>query len=49
MLFGISILQAVAFRDVNPVAPKHLLVIPRKMLMKVADATEDDIPVSKLK
>lgn len=31
-----------AFRDVNPAAPTHVLVIPRKPLAKVTDATEED-------
>lgn len=31
-----------AFRDVNPVAPTHILVIPRKPIPKISDATEED-------
>ncbi len=31
-----------AFRDVNPAAPTHVLVIPRKPIAKVTDATEED-------
>ncbi len=31
-----------AFRDINPGAPTHVLVIPRKPIAKVADATEED-------
>lgn len=31
-----------AFRDVNPAAPVHILVIPRKPIPKINDATEDD-------
>ena len=38
--------QAIAFRDVNPVAPTHILVIPRKPLTQLAASTEEDIPVS---
>ncbi len=34
--------HCIAFRDINPVAPQHLLVIPRKPLVSVDDATEDD-------
>jgi histidine triad (HIT) family protein len=30
--------RAVAFRDVNPQAPTHLLVIPRQPIEKLADA-----------
>jgi histidine triad (HIT) family protein len=31
-----------AFRDVNPQAPVHILVIPKKPITKIADATETD-------
>jgi histidine triad (HIT) family protein len=31
-----------AFRDVNPQAPVHILIIPKKGIEKVADATESD-------
>jgi len=31
-----------AFRDVNPVAPTHILIVPRKEIPKIADAGEDD-------
>ena len=31
-----------AFRDINPRAPVHLLVIPRKPLATLADAGTDD-------
>lgn len=33
--------QAVAFRDVNPAAPVHILVIPREPLESVASSTDD--------
>ena len=32
----------VAFRDINPQAPFHALVVPRKSLAKVADAVAED-------
>ncbi len=32
----------VAFRDVNPQAPVHVLIVPRKPIPKVADTTVDD-------
>ena len=38
--------QAVAFRDVNPKAPVHLLVVPRKHIESVAELTEDETPIS---
>ncbi len=31
-----------AFRDINPQAPVHILLIPKKPIAKVADANEDD-------
>ena len=34
--------HVVAFRDVAPVAPTHILVIPRKPIVSVAHATADD-------
>jgi histidine triad (HIT) family protein len=33
--------RAVAFRDINPQAPVHLLVIPRQHLASLADAGPD--------
>jgi histidine triad (HIT) family protein len=34
--------QCLAFRDVNPQAPTHLLLIPKKLIPKLADASDDD-------
>lgn len=31
-----------AFRDINPQAPLHILIIPKKPLEKVSDATVED-------
>ena len=31
-----------AFRDINPQAPVHVLIIPRKVIATHADVTEDD-------
>ena len=33
---------ALAFRDVNPQAPVHILVIPKKPIPKLSDAESDD-------
>jgi histidine triad (HIT) family protein len=37
--------SALAFADVNPQAPTHLLVIPRRPIDRVANAVEDDEPL----
>ena len=34
--------KAVAFPDINPKAPVHLLIIPRKHIESVADLAEDE-------
>jgi histidine triad (HIT) family protein len=34
----------VAFHDINPIAPVHVLVIPKAHLGSLADAQEDDGP-----
>ena len=33
--------QVVAFRDINPKAPVHLLLVPRKHIESVAELSED--------
>lgn len=34
--------DTLAFRDINPVAPTHVLVIPRKHIVSLTDATPGD-------
>jgi histidine triad (HIT) family protein len=34
--------RAVAFRDINPQAPTHVLIIPKKHIPSIADLTDDD-------
>ncbi|MDA2938126.1 histidine triad nucleotide-binding protein [Acidobacteria bacterium AH-259-A15] len=34
--------QAVAFRDANPQAPTHILVIPKRHISSLAEASEQD-------
>ncbi|MEZ4239700.1 MAG: histidine triad nucleotide-binding protein [Myxococcota bacterium] len=34
--------RALAFRDITPQAPVHVLVIPKKPLVRLASATDDD-------
>ena len=31
-----------AFRDISPQAPTHILVVPRKPIPRIAEATEND-------
>lgn len=35
--------HVLAFRDINPVAPTHVLVIPKKPLSMLSEATPDDV------
>ena len=34
--------QALAFRDINPVAPTHVLVIPKREIVNIGESSEDD-------
>ena len=34
--------KSLVFRDINPVAPTHLLIIPKKQIEKISDAQKDD-------
>lgn len=34
--------QVLAFKDLNPIAPTHLLVIPRKHIARLSDAAAED-------
>ena len=42
------ILQCIAFRDVDPMAPTHVLVVPRKPIPSLAQAedTEEETKVT---
>ena len=35
--------KVVAFKDINPEAPNHLLIIPKKHIASMVDATEEDL------
>lgn len=37
--------DAIAFRDVNPQAPVHVLIVPKRVLPRLAEATEADTPL----
>jgi histidine triad (HIT) family protein len=34
--------QVLAFRDVNPQAPVHVLIVPKKAIPRIAEAAPDD-------
>ena len=34
--------KSLVFRDINPVAPTHLLIIPKKQIEKISDANNED-------
>jgi histidine triad (HIT) family protein len=37
--------QCLAFRDINPAAPTHVLVIPRRPIARVEDMAAEDAPL----
>lgn len=34
--------EAIAFHDVDPQAPVHVLIVPKKMIRRLAEAKDDD-------
>ena len=38
----IIVLQCVVFNDITPQAPVHFLVVPKKPIVRLADADEGD-------
>ena len=34
--------QVLAFRDIKPQAPTHVLIVPKKLIVRIADAKPDD-------
>jgi histidine triad (HIT) family protein len=37
--------ELLAFRDINPVAPTHVLVIPRRHIAALTELADTDLPV----
>jgi histidine triad (HIT) family protein len=37
--------DAVAFHDVNPQAPLHVLIVPKRVIPRLADAKDSDSPL----
>jgi histidine triad (HIT) family protein len=36
--------HVLAFHDINPIAPVHVLVVPKKHIPSILDVTEEDVP-----
>ena len=34
--------SCLAFKDINPVAPVHILIIPKKKIEKISDSNQED-------
>ena len=34
--------SCLAFKDINPVAPVHILIIPKKKIEKISDSSKED-------
>ena len=37
--------EIIAFRDINPQAPTHILVLPKKHIAALTEMTEADLPI----
>ncbi|MBI4302839.1 MAG: histidine triad nucleotide-binding protein [Chloroflexi bacterium] len=37
--------QVIAFRDINPIAPVHLLIVPKKHIASLSELSDADLPV----
>ena len=37
--------RTIAFRDINPQAPTHILIVPRKHIASLNELTEEDAPL----
>jgi histidine triad (HIT) family protein len=37
--------EILAFRDINPVAPTHILIVPRRHIAALTDLADTDLPL----
>jgi histidine triad (HIT) family protein len=37
--------EVIAFRDINPLAPTHVLIIPKRHIVSLAQLTDDEMPL----
>ena len=37
--------EVIAFRDINPLAPTHVLIIPKRHIASLAQMTDDEMPL----
>ena len=35
----------IAFRDIDPKAPVHVLIVPKRVVPRLGEATEEDVPL----
>jgi histidine triad (HIT) family protein len=38
--------EIIAFRDINPAAPTHVLIVPKKHISSLAQLTDDETPLA---
>lgn len=37
--------EILAFRDINPIAPTHILIVPKRHIGSLLDLTDEDLPM----
>ena len=37
--------EILAFRDINPIAPTHILIVPKRHIGSLLDLTDQDLPM----
>ena len=37
--------EVIAFRDINPLAPTHVLIIPKRHILSLVQLTDDEMPL----
>jgi histidine triad (HIT) family protein len=37
--------EVLAFRDINPIAPTHILIVPKKHVISLVELTDQDLPM----
>jgi histidine triad (HIT) family protein len=37
--------EIMAFYDIHPIAPVHVLIVPKKLIVSIAEMADEDVPV----